>query len=245
MWTRVSCPVILCIALARPVLGQAPQTARRFAGPDTTTAVVTFGGGTLKAYVAVVDKAFGGSNVVIDTNVPEVVLPSAPLKKSVTLLSALQWVPRTRNAREVGLVLQPPQSSRAGDVFLFTSAVTARERARAQEHRQPWSFSFDEYRKRGDADTAVLKSAILDDINKLPSDTPATVTYNKTTGRMQVYGTVDQIRMARDVVESQTNSQRVARLLPALESKVDSLTKQVAALKARVDSLGKSKAKEQ
>jgi len=84
--------------------------------------------GSLGDYVrAVIEAKKGKATVIVDSELEEVQVPAARLR-SVTLLQALEWIPKTAGARQQGLALQttPALGVEAQDssVFLFTTAST-------------------------------------------------------------------------------------------------------------------------
>jgi hypothetical protein len=197
---------------------------------------INFDGGELTAYIQKVRAEFPDANIVIDSGLGNIKVPSAPLPK-VSLTGALQWVTNTRGAQINGVLLQPTRTSRDGEVFLFTSSYSAIARRQAADDQQVTSIALTRYTERGlDVDPNVIAEAIRDELGKQRSGR-GTVTFNPKTGMFLVTGTSSDIGGANNVLEQLTNSRRTARQVPQLTDQVNKLTVEVARLRDSVNTL--------
>jgi hypothetical protein len=227
---KVVLALAVCLSLANPAAGQ-EATKKPAATP--TTARITFQGGTLDAYVDVVRKQFPNSNIHTDGGVGTIKLQAVSFPR-VTLRSALEWVPRTAEARQKNLVLQPPVAAREGDVvFVLTTAQVAPLRQTPDPTElQLKAYNFSEDVRPGlppDEVIRFVQSRLK--TRRPPFEGP--VEYDAKLRTVTVMGTSNDLRAADILVEELTRGQRVAAVLPRLQAEIKALQERIDRLEAR------------
>jgi len=219
----------ICVALVCALFTSASaQEAKKKSTPTnsvSSVADIAFGGGQLKDYVAEVRKKFPDSKIVVD-GVGEVRLPAAPLPR-VSLRAALEWVPKTLEARGNSVVLEPQTGRGADAVFVLTKQSAPRTPPPAERQAKDYNLS-DEIRPG--VKPAIVEAEVKEMLKLRQPPFEGSVAYDSKTQMLRVAGTAADIRLADHVVETMTQGQRIAAALPALRESLKRLEDRVAVL---------------
>jgi hypothetical protein len=233
MWIKLLLSTFLLVLLSEPALSQTPT--KKDAGSDGWVQI-DFDGGTLDSYLAVVRKKLKDANIVVD-GVGNMTLPKISLQK-VNLPLALEWIPKTADARKHGLLLQSARTGRdTGEVFVFTATQTSTPREPAPEERSTKPYHLDtpedgESSRKPD----VITKAVEDHLKmQFPDEKAVAVTYNAESKLMTVKNaTRTQIALADRVKDEMTRGQVVlGPVIQNLQAEVEKLKKRVADLEKK------------
>jgi hypothetical protein len=229
------------ISLFAAGFAAAQETAKKPAVAPST-ARIAFDGGTLDAYVDAVRKQFANSNIVVDGGVGTVKLPKAPLAR-VTLRGALEWIPKTAEARKQGVALQPPQASREGDlVFVLTTLHSPAPRTTAATEPQMRGYNLSEEVRPGlkpDEVTKFLQSRLQD----RRAEFKGPIKYDPGTRMLTVTGTSDDLRLSDHLIDEMARGKQVVAVLPRLQTDIKTLQDRVTKVEGQISEARKPSAK--
>jgi hypothetical protein len=240
MWTkrRTLVSVLVSILSLSTVFAQSRTTRTLGTQRDDSLITLDFIQGTLSDYVrAVVEAMKGKPTIIIDSELEEVQVPPARLR-DVTLQQALEWIPKTANARQQGLVLQaiarPGSLELNNAMFLFTSApLTTRPGATADDLQvRTFALSWNTDAS-GPAGTKpeLVKKVVEDALNKQGPTAKQPVQYNPQTGVLTVRGTPREINLAGQIMNEMRQAQQQATIIQQLQTELADLKEEVTELK--------------
>jgi hypothetical protein len=241
MWTKRTTFVSVLISILSVGAAFAQSRTARSIGPQRDDSLITldFTQGTLNEYVqAVVEAMKGKPTIIIDSELEEVQVPPARLR-DVTLQQALEWIPKTANARQQGLVLQaiarPGSLELNNAMFLFTSAPLAPNRPGATaEEMQVRTFALSwgtDASGPAGSKPELVKRVVEDALSKQGPTAKQPVQYNPQTGVLTIRGTSRDINLASQIMNEMRQAQQQATIIKQLQTELDDLKAEIGELK--------------
>jgi hypothetical protein len=240
MWTRRTTFVsaLVSVLSLTAALAQS-RTPRALGGPVNNLITLDFTQGTLHDYVeAVVEAMKGKVTIVIDSALEQVEVPSARLR-DVTLSQALEWIPKTANARQQGLALQtmlrPGRPETEYAMFLFTTMPTTNRPGSPAEEVQVKTFALslatDAVSGPRGQNPELVKTAVQDALNIQGLSAKQPVLYNPQTGVLTVRGTSRELNIVTQVMNEMRQSPQQATIIRQLQTELSDLRAEITQLK--------------
>ena len=196
---------------------------------------LNFPQGSLGDYVqAVIEAKKGKATIIVDSGLEEVQVPAAHLR-DVTLLQALEWIPKTAGARQQGLTLQATSAvalAEDNSVFLFTTVPTvARPGSTADDQVRTFALSWPSDPASNGRNPELLKTAVQDALNTQGLSAKQPVRYNPQTGVLTILGTSRDVNIASQVMNELRQAQQQATIIQGLQTELEDLKAEISKLK--------------
>jgi hypothetical protein len=192
--------------------------------------------GSLADYVqAVIEARKGKATIIVDSELEEVQVPAARLR-TVTLLQALEWIPKTAGARQQGLALQTTLAQAVHEedssVFLFTTAPTvARPGSTADDQVRTFALSWSSDPAPNGRNPELLKTAVQDALSTQGLSAKQPIRYNPQTGVLTIRGTSRDVNIASQVMNELRQAQQQATIIQELQTQLEDLKAEISKLK--------------
>ena len=188
--------------------------------------------GTLYEYVKAVMQAKKNKvTIIIDSGLEDIEVPSAHLR-DVSLSQALEWIPKTANARQQGLTLQvmPRQGRTEEDtgMFLFTTSPMPVGTGRSGEDLQVKTFALSWTPDKTNPE--VVKTAVQDALSARGLTVSKPVNYNPQTGVLTLRGTARDVTIATQVMNELKQAQQQAKVIEELQTQLEDLKNRIGEL---------------
>ena len=188
--------------------------------------------GTLDEYVKAVMQAKKNKvTIIIDSGLEDIEVPSAHLR-DVSLSQALEWIPKTANARQQGLTLQvmPRQGRTEEDtgMFLFTTSPMPVGTGRPGEDLQVKTFALSWTPDKTNPE--VVKTAVQDALSARGLTASKPVNYNPQTGVLTLRGTARDVTIATQVMNELKQAQQQAKVIEELQTQLEDLKNRIGEL---------------
>jgi hypothetical protein len=239
MWTKRTTFVSVLVSILSLSAAFAQSRTTRPLGTQRDDNLITldFTQGTLVDYVqAVVEAMKGKPTIIIDSELEEVPVPPARLRE-VTLQQALEWIPKTANARQQGLVLQAitrPGMELNNAMFLFTTAPLATRPGSTAEELQVRTFALSwgtDASGPAGSKPELVKRVVEEALNKQGPTAKQPVQYNPQTGVLTIRGTTRDINIASQVMNEMRQAQQQGTIIQQLQTELTDLKAEVTELK--------------
>jgi hypothetical protein len=197
---------------------------------------VDFPQGNLGDYVqAVIEAKKGKATIIVDSGLEEVQVPAAHLR-AVTLLQALEWIPKTAGARQQGLALQTTSAVGAlaedSSVFLFTTVPTVgRPGSTADDQVKTFALGWSSDPSANGRNPELLKTAVQDALSTQGLSAKQPVRYNPQTGVLTIRGTSHDVNIASQVMNELRQAQQQATIIQGLQTDLEDLKAEIGKLK--------------
>jgi hypothetical protein len=239
VWTKrtIFVSVLVSILSLTAAFAQS-RTTRTLGTQDNNLITLDFTQGTLADYVREIVQAKKGKvTIIIDSTLEDIEVPSANLR-GVTLSQALEWIPKTANARQQGLALQtllrPGEREPDSAMFLFTTTPTTNRPGSAAEELQVRTFALswatDAVSGSTSRNSELVKTAVQDALSIQGPTAKQPVHYNPQTGVLTVRGTSRDINIASQVMTEMRRVQQQNTLIEQLQTELADLKATISAL---------------